>query len=168
MSDDNVPDPRGSGSQISDIIKKPTEEMEDYFIFENDPQISAKWGNKYDSKYAGKWMMFYPFSTLDEKWEEAIKNYRSGKLIGIDSMKVSTKKKNPRASDDSTGVIIFYCGPANDEKLVMSYGHNLLKYVPYINAYGFMYYKSDMQTLQGTRATGQKSNSKYKIPVPRK
>ena len=83
-------------------------------------------------------------------------------------MKVATKKQNPRASDASTGVIIFYCGPENDEKLMMSYGQNLLKYVPYTNAYGFMYYKSDIQTLQGTRATGQKSNSKYRIPVPRK
>ena len=81
-------------------------------------------------------------------------------------MKVATKKQNPRASDASTGVIIFYCGPENDEKLMMSYGQNLLKYVPYTNAYGFMYYKSDI--LQGTRATGRKSNSKYKIPVPRK
>ena len=83
-------------------------------------------------------------------------------------MKVATKKQNPRASDTSSGVIIFYCGPENDEKLMMSYGQNLLKYVPYTNAYGFMYYKSDIQTLQGTRATGRKSNSKYKIPVPRK
>ena len=40
--------------------------------------------------------------------------------------------------------------------------------IPYNSAKGFMYYKSDIQTLQGTRATGQKSNSKYRIPVPRK
>ena len=83
-------------------------------------------------------------------------------------MKVATKKQNPRASDASVGVIIFYCGPENDEKLMMSYGQNLLKYVPYTNSNGFMYYKSDIQTFQGTRATGRKKNSKYKIPVPRK
>ena len=83
-------------------------------------------------------------------------------------MKVATKKQNPRASDTFDGVIIFYCGPENDEKLVMSYGQNLLKYVPYTSANGFMYYKSDIQTLQGTRATGRKSNSKYRILVPRK
>jgi len=147
--------------------QKPSKELDDYFIFESDPQISDKWGD-YDIKLSGKWMMFYPWSIMDEKWEEAVEQYRSGKLTGIKSMKVATKKQNPRASDASTGVIIFYCGPENDEKLMMSYGHNLLKYFPYTNAFGFMYYKSDIQTLQGTRATGQKSNSKYRIPVPRK
>ena len=37
--------------------------------------------------------------------------YREGKLTGIHYMKVSTKKDNIRASDNTSGVIIFYCGP---------------------------------------------------------
>jgi hypothetical protein len=65
----------------ANIVQKPSEEMEDYFIFESDPQISAKWGN-YDIKLSGKWMMFYSWSIMDEKWEEAVEQYRSGKLTG--------------------------------------------------------------------------------------
>ena len=65
----------------ADIVQKPSEEMEDYWIFESDPQISDKWGN-YDIKLSGKWMMFYSWSIMDEKWEEAVGQYRSGKLTG--------------------------------------------------------------------------------------
>ena len=65
----------------ANIVQKPSEEMEDYFIFESDPQISAKWGN-YDIKLSGKWMMFYSWSIMDEKWQEAVEQYRSGKLTG--------------------------------------------------------------------------------------
>ena len=37
---------------------------------------------KYDIKLSGKWMMFYPWAIMDEKWEEAVGQYRSGKLTG--------------------------------------------------------------------------------------
>ena len=69
----------------ANIVQKPSEEMEDYFIFESDPQISAKWGN-YDIKLSGKWMMFYSWSIMDEKWEEAVEQYRSGKLTGKEEL----------------------------------------------------------------------------------
>ena len=61
--------------------QKPSKELDDYFIFESDPQISDKWG-EYDIKLSGKWMMFYPWPIMDEKWEEAVRQYRSGKLTG--------------------------------------------------------------------------------------
>ena len=67
---------------MSADTKKPSKEMDGYLILESDPQISAKWGTKYDNKLAGKWMMFYPWSIMDEKWEEAVRQYRSGKLTG--------------------------------------------------------------------------------------
>ena len=76
---------------MSSDIQKPSKEMEDYFIFESDPQISAKWGKKYDIKLAGKWMMFYPWSIMDEKWEEAVGQYRSGKLTGTAIIRLKGK-----------------------------------------------------------------------------
>ncbi len=115
----------------------------------------------------GKWMQFHTKAVMDEKWVEAVKLYRSGKLTGIHSMKVSTMQDNPRSNDQKTGVIIFYCGPEDEEDTVMSIGQNLLKHTDYRTSWGHMYYKSDWQTQLGTRATGNKSNSKYRIPVPK-
>ena len=71
----------------ANIVQKPSEEMEDYWIFESDPQISDKWGN-YDIKLSGKWMMFYSWSIMDEKWKEAVEQYRSGKLTGKAMIKI--------------------------------------------------------------------------------
>jgi len=39
---------------MSADTQKPSKEVEGYFIFESDPQISAKWGKKYDIKLSGK------------------------------------------------------------------------------------------------------------------
>ena len=49
----------------------------------------------------------------------------------------------------------------------MKIGRNLLEHTKYTSSFGNMFYKTDEQTDQGTRATGNKSNSKYRIPVPR-
>ena len=35
---------------MSADTKNPSKEMDNYFILESDPQISAKWGKKYDIK----------------------------------------------------------------------------------------------------------------------
>ena len=75
--------------------------------------------------------------------------------------------KNPRASSDVDQGMIYYCGPYDNEEEVMKIGRHLLQQIEYKNRNGHMYYKSDVQTLQGTRATGSRSNSLYKIPVPR-
>jgi hypothetical protein len=50
--------------------------------------------------------------------------------------------------------IIFYCGPASDENLILEYGNNLLKQMPYFSPNAHFYYKTDKQTGEGTRATG--------------
>ena len=55
----------------------------------------------------------------------------------------------------------------DNKELMMSFGQNLLEHIDYTSRYGFMYYKSDKQTFLGTRATGNKRNSQYKIAVPR-
>ena len=60
-----------------------------------------------------------------------------------------------------------WISPPEDEEAVMNIGRNLLEHTKYTSSFGNMFYKTDEQTDQGTRATGNKSNSKYRIPVPR-
>lgn len=69
-------------------------------------------------------------------------------------MKVSTAWNPENSRESSSKVIIFYCGPATDEAKMLTIGQNLIKEFPYTDKSGFIHYKSDQQTLQGTRATG--------------
>ena len=81
-------------------------------------------------------------------------------------MKCSTAYENPRASG-SDGVIICYCGPPGDEDAVLDYGENLAMKMKYTSSNGWMYYKTDLQTEAGTRATGATNNTTYRTPCPR-
>ncbi|CAH1119099.1 unnamed protein product [Phaedon cochleariae] len=145
------------------IMLNPTKEYERPFLYAFIPSISRSY--KYDISLSGKWMMFFAKNILDEKWKMCCDLYKARKLTGIAQMKVSTSVRSPRTTDHANGVIIFYCGPANDEEAVMAYGKKLLEVVPYTGN-RYMYYKSDEQTYEGTRATGQKKNHLYKISVP--
>jgi hypothetical protein len=94
----------------------------------------------------GKWMMFFTLDEIDAKWEEACNLYRSGRLTGINSMKVSTAKPNSqRIYDEGEGIIIFYCGPSQDETNVLEYGRNILSNMNYPR--DRFYYKSDQPDL---------------------
>uniref|UniRef100_A0A914HKJ1 Uncharacterized protein n=1 Tax=Globodera rostochiensis TaxID=31243 RepID=A0A914HKJ1_GLORO len=75
-------------------------------------------------------------------------------------MKVSTAYDNPRAGGKKNGVIIFYCGPHWDKAKMMRIGHELLAQMPYNFHFA---YKADWQTLEGTRATGNRKNNLYVI-----
>lgn len=135
---------------------KPSEVNDFPWLFYENSEFKTKYPNE-----IGKWMMFFrKGQELDEKWSTACDLYRNEKLTGILSMKVSTNYENDRATSKNDGVLIFYCGPCNDETLIMDYGRNLLKHIPYKPAGfgGYMYYKSDKQTMAGTRATGQTKN----------
>jgi hypothetical protein len=99
--------------------------------------------NQYPS-HDGKWMMFFPMSDLNIRWREACLLYNSGRLIGINSMKVSTAKQNMfpgRLHGPDEGIIIFYCGPCEDKESVLRYGRNLLNNMHYSRP--FLHYKSD-------------------------
>lgn len=147
-------------------IKIPTETYDECWLYHVDYDIAEEYETM-DSIEMGKWMMFIKKSELDQVWKTCCNLYDEGKLTGIKCMKCSTNYKNPRSSDDSSGVIIIYCGPASDECKMLEYGKNLLKYIPYYNSYGIMAYKSDIQTICGTRKTGQTKNHLYKIRVPK-
>lgn len=145
---------------------KPSEVDALRWIYCKDEDIYEQAHSSYDDPdLNGKWMMFFKKGEeMDQKWKEACDLYRQGKLDGIASMKVSTSMHDPvRSSDTTNGVICFYCGPANDEAALMTYGKNLLKNISYNSK--FLRYKSDEQTRSGTAATGQKINSMYTIQV---
>jgi hypothetical protein len=113
-----------------------------------------------ESVNTGKWMLFYKKEKLYEKWRKAIKLYRHNQLEGVISMKCSTNYKDPRASDHSVGVIIFYCNNSEKKDEIIKYGTNIKTLFKYEREIA---YKTDLQTLKGTRATGCKNNWTYRI-----
>jgi hypothetical protein len=81
----------------------PSKIHDSYWIYEKN--------DKFDKlSFDGKWMLFFDKKIIDEKWRLLKQLYNDGKLIGIHSVKVSTAKDNPRATNQKTGVIIAYCG----------------------------------------------------------
>ena len=114
----------------------------------------------------GKWMMFFSKHNgdLTRMWQQACDLYESGQLVGITNMKVSTNAENPGKTQNTSGVIMFYCGPSHDNQRVMSYGRNLLRLIPYKQAQ--MTYKSDSQIQGQTRGQPQPGpNHTYKIRI---
>ena len=108
-------------------IGQPMSVTDDYWLFERDSKAGAKC--HYDPELSGKWMMFWDNAVLDEKWKQAVILYREGKLTGIHGMKVSTKRDNKRARDNTSGVIIFYCGPG-----VASKAYSLFSFLCYLTS----------------------------------
>lgn len=112
----------------------------------------------------GKWMLFYDKLLINEKWELAKRLFRNGKLNGVVSMKCSTAFINPRASSDNS-IIILYCINSSFEEDIMDIGTNILNMFDYRENL-YIYYKTDLQTNEGTRATGSKKNHTYKLLNP--
>ena len=108
-------------------------------------------------------MMFFNTSEIDEKWKCAVTLYRSGKLLGVHAMRVSTMRENFRKSDNFCHVILFFCGPNEDKDFMMKIGQNLLKHIEYKNLYGAMFF-TDIQSFLGSEA---KIEGKYQIEVPK-
>jgi hypothetical protein len=109
----------------------------------------------------GKYVMFFPKDELDERWKEANILYKSGKLTGINSMKVSTQKKNAEGINKyKNGVIIFYCGPSENKERILEYGRNLLKLIYYNDS--TLYYKSEKAHL---RDNSRRYSNLYTIDV---
>lgn len=110
----------------------------------------------------GKWMLFYDKSLINEAWVLAKKLYRENKLDGVKSMKCSTAYENPRASQLDEGIIILYCSNSSNEETIMNIGKKILDMVDYKEKQ-IVYYKTDLQTREGTNATGSKKNHTYKL-----
>ena len=117
----------------------PTQILDSFWVYAFDQNIANTFPNQ-----DGKWMMFFPMSEMDARWNEACHLYRSGRLFGVNSLKASTIRQNPmpeRLHGPDEGIIIFYCGPSEDEANVMEYGRNILNNMHYPRE--TFYYKSD-------------------------
>ena len=110
----------------------------------------------------GKWMLFYDKSLMNEAWNIAKKLYRENKLDGVKSMKCSTTYENPRASTLEEGIIILYCNNSSNEETIMNIGKKIIEMFDY-KEQKIIYYKTDLQTREGTIATGSKKNHTYKL-----
>lgn len=113
----------------------------------------------------GKWMLFYHKSLMNEAWNITTKLYRENKLDGVKSMKCSTAYKNPRASTLDEGIIILYCNNSSNEETIMNIGKKIIEMFGYKEKQ-IIYYKTDLQTREGTFATGSKKNYTYKLFNP--
>ncbi len=82
--------------------------------------------------------------------QQACNLFRDGHLKGIKSIKVSTAKPNQESIfEPGEGIIIFYCGPSENEAKILEYGRNILKYMWYPRSH--FYFKSDKPHLWSTR-----------------
>ena len=111
---------------------------------------------------SGKWMLFYENSLMNGAWNIAKKIYRENNLYGVNSMKCSTAYKNPRSSTLEEGVIILYCNNSSNEEIIMNIGKKILEMFDYKERQ-IIYYKTNLQTREGTFATGIKKNHIYKL-----
>jgi len=113
----------------------------------------------------GKWMVFSPKEDMASMWERAKAAFDSGLLTGVIGMKASTRKPNPRASSQDDGVIILYSGNSKKMEETLDIGRRIAKVLKYMPRTGVMYWKSDVQTFEGTRATGTTHNHTFALRV---
>ena len=135
---------------------KPMETLDAYWIYKSNTKHNSANTN------VGKWMLFYPKDEINDKWDVAKQLYRDGVSTGVVSMKCSTARPNPRASNPDSSIIIFYSDDSSNEELTMNIGRDICKSMAY-SEQPFMYYKTDEQTSIGTRATGSRRNYKYRL-----
>jgi len=118
--------------------------------------------NSESNNDVGKFMLFYNKNEINKKWKLAQQLYRENKLNNVTSMKCSTSFRNSRASNLNEGVIILYCNNSSDEEKINIIGKNILKIFNYEDR-PYIYYKTDKQTKEGTRSTGNQKNYTYMI-----
>ena len=148
------------GDEFTNCNLLPSKVIKEPWIYENkDKNKNIKYND------TGKWMLYYKKSLIDEAWILAKKLYKENKLNGVISMKCSTLYDNPRASNSDTNVIILYCNNSYDESNILNIGKKIIKMFKY-KEQNFIYYKTDIQTFEGTKATGKDKNHKYKLHNP--
>ena len=121
-------------------------------------------GVEYDPSTIGKWMLFYPTSEMYDRWNLVKSLFDAGELHGVGELQVHTAKDND--GHDVSGVINVYCGPYDDEELMMRIGKNLAKKMRYKNRNGFMLYKTDGQQMKQGGAMDQEWDHLYEISLP--
>lgn len=116
--------------------------------------------------YGGCWMLFFSTSIIDDMWKRACRLLWDGSLEGVESILVSTSRRNPRASNDGNSVMLFHSGPWSDETFMQYLGHHIAIQMSYFSYTKYLRYKPHYMIVRGTRATGSLYNSLIRIPVP--
>lgn len=116
--------------------------------------------------FGGYWMLFFSKDIIDDMWKRACQLLREGRFEGVNSILVSTSRRNPRATDHTTSVMLFHCEPWSDKTLMQCLGHHIAVQMSYFNHKKYLYYKSNRMISCGSRATGRRINSLIRIPVP--
>ena len=111
--------------------RNPMDVTDAFWVYCRNAEIANAARNIHGSQMGGKWMIFVPNEQLNESWAKAKHLYNAGELTGVIAMKVSTAKSNSRASSRDNAVIIFYCGPVDDEARVTQFGRNLVDKLDY-------------------------------------
>lgn len=129
----------------------------------DEPYFIEKFFRPPVGKISGKWLIFYPKDDARLLWDRLISDTNDGK-IDIPSMKRSTGRDNPRASNSNYVIIIYTDG---DIRKSTGLGNDLLKYIVGNYAHKYIYWKSEAQTEKGTAATGCVRNYERRIWVPK-
>lgn len=87
-------------------------------------EISSQY--QVEEKRLGMWVMSFKRSSIDNNWEKACNLYRERSLPGI------TRIKSQLVKFGHEGLLMFFCGPLDDETLVLSYGHSLMEKMEYM------------------------------------
>jgi hypothetical protein len=102
----------------------------------------------------GKWLLFYDIDEINEQWLLVKILLDNNKLTGIHQIKCATAQPNPRGSGGRDRPIILHT-ESDDKNELLAIGRNIKKLM---NVSERIYYKTDEQTLAGTRTTGQLVN----------
>ena len=138
-------------------MELPTTTYDKYWLCEVDYKIT---NNSHIT--CGKFMLFYDRNEMDKAWVKATKMFRLNKFEGVNSIKCSTSKETPRASNNTSGVIIFYIDESKSEDYILNCGRIILEVMEYTKQ-KIIYFKTSDLTHNGTRALGQTKNYKYKL-----
>jgi len=133
-------------------LRRPSQVLDEYWL----TAISKTRRHIPPTDRTGKWLLFVPFSEVDEVWCRIRQATESG-LLG-EASKVSTARPNPNARDPSMKVVCIYTCDHEDEEDVMRVREELRRL-------GFkdkIPYKTDEATISGKyQVRGDRRISKY-------
>ena len=134
--------------------KKASQIFDSYWVYAR----RKKGGYPENTIRSGKWLIFVPFSEVDEWWD-LIKICTEKGLLGHAS-KVATARPNPNTRDPNMKVICVYSYDSDDKQDVMRIRAELKK----LGIIQKIPYKTDKATLEGKYSIqGHKNISKYYI-----
>jgi len=116
----------------------------------------------------GKWLVYVPKTELNHTWSK-VKSLLP--IEGVVLCKASTNRPHSHAFNVTTGVIMVYCANMHEDG-ILKIGHYLIAHLDYRSPFGRMYYKTEQQSREGSRATNRSFSSAsiqstFAIPVTR-